>query len=126
MEISDCLQHDTVCVYSFHTNFINFLKCQFLNPKHIYYFSDGCAAQHKNRKNFMNLSYHQEDFDVTAEWHFFATAHGKGPCDGVAGTVKRLARLASLKRPYENHILTSRQLSEWCKENIPLCVFHYT
>jgi len=32
-----------------------------------------------------------------AEWHFYATAHGKGVCDGLVGTVKRLAAKASLQ-----------------------------
>ncbi|KAJ8937913.1 hypothetical protein NQ318_000686 [Aromia moschata] len=34
-------------------------------------------------------SYHATDFGIPAQWHFFATAHGKGPCDGVgAGTAR--------------------------------------
>ena len=44
---------------------------------------------------------HEADFGVPAEWHFSATSHGKGACDGVGGTVKRLAARASLQRPYE-------------------------
>ena len=67
-----------------------------VEPKKIFYFSDGAAAQYKNRKNFTNLAYHEEDYGVPAEWHFFATSHGKGPCDGIGGTVKRLATKASL------------------------------
>ena len=31
------------------------------------------------------------DFGVKAERHFFATAHGKGPADAVAGNMKRNA-----------------------------------
>ena len=62
----------------------------------ITYFSDGCSRQYKNRKTFINLCYHLEDFGVAAEWHFFATSHGKGPCDGVG--VKRQAAKASLQR----------------------------
>ena len=58
----------------------------------ITYFSDGCAAQYKNCKNLINLCYHKEDFGIPAEWHFFATSHGKDPCDGVKGTVKREAK----------------------------------
>ncbi len=46
----------------------------------------------------MNLCSHEEDFGVAAEWHFSATAHGKGVCDGLGGTVKRLAARASLQR----------------------------
>jgi hypothetical protein len=66
--------------------------------KKILYFSDGCAGQYKNCKNFINLCHHKEDFGIEAEWNFFATSHGKGPCDGVGGTVKRLAAKASLQR----------------------------
>ena len=44
----------------------------------------------------MNLCYHKEDFWVQAEWHFYATSHGKGPCDGIGGTVKCLAAMTSL------------------------------
>ena len=47
---------------------------------------------------------------MPAEWHFSATAHGKGACDGVGGTVKRLAARASLQRPYSEQIMTPRQL----------------
>ena len=43
----------------------------------IIYFSDGCAAQYKNRYSFINLIHHYEDFGLKAEWNFFATSHGK-------------------------------------------------
>ena len=90
--ISDCLVHDTVAVYLFQKTLIKFLKSNLTWPiHHIIYFSDGAPTQYKNRKNFINLCNHQNDFGVPAEWHFFATSHGKGPCDGIGGTVKRLA-----------------------------------
>ena len=57
-------------------------------PRKIIYFSDGAASQYKNRKNFINLCHHEEDFGISAEWHFSATAHGKGTCDGLGGAVK--------------------------------------
>jgi len=53
---------------------------------------------------------------------FFATSHGKGPCDGVGGTIKRLAARAS---PYDNRIMTPRQLYEWASENISAITFTY-
>ena len=49
--ISECLHHDTVAVYLFKKNLIKFLKEKYL-PCKIFYFSDGSAAQYKNRKNF--------------------------------------------------------------------------
>ena len=35
---------------------------------------------------------------------FLATSHGKGPCDGIGGTVKRLATKASLQRTLDCQI----------------------
>jgi hypothetical protein len=55
---------------------------------------------------------------VPAEWHFFATFHWKSACDGVGGTLKRLAAKASLQRPYNDQIMTPHQLYEWAKSSI--------
>ena len=90
--ISDCLQHDTIAVYLYQTMLIMFLKQALPFPlKKIMYFCDGATSQYKNRKNFLNLCHHEMDFGVKAEWKFSATSHGKGACDGLGGTVKRLA-----------------------------------
>ena len=67
----------------------------------------------------MNLMKHHDDFALNAEWNFFATSHGKNACDGVGGTVKRLAAHASLQRAKEKDILTPRQLYEFASEEIP-------
>jgi len=64
------------------------------------YFSDAAISQYKNFKNFTNLCLHEEDFGITAEGNFFSASHGKGSCDGLGGNIKRLARRASLQRPY--------------------------
>lgn len=84
--ISDSLVHDAVAVHCFVRKLIRFLSSVILVQKK-YYFSDGAAAQYKN-KTFVNLAFHIHDFKIKAEWHFFATSHGKGPCDGVGGTIK--------------------------------------
>jgi hypothetical protein len=59
-----------------------------------------------------------EDFVAPAEWHFFATLHGKCACDALGGTVKRLAARASLQQPYIAQIITPRQLFSWVQTNI--------
>lgn len=38
---------------------------------------------------FANLHNLQQTFDVSLEWNYFATSHGKGAVDGVGGCVKR-------------------------------------
>ncbi|CAH0546678.1 unnamed protein product [Brassicogethes aeneus] len=123
--ISDCLIHNTIAFHLFLQQLIAELKEKIINLSKIYYFSDGCAAQYKNKKNFINLCYHQEEFGVKAEWHFFATSHGKSACDGLGGTVKRLATKASLQRPYQDQIMTPEQLFQFAQENIAGITFRF-
>ena len=113
--ISDCLVHNTVAVYSFQKVLIALLK-ERMNLVAIQYFSDGCSKQYKNKKNFLNLAYHEKDFGISADWSFSATSHGKGPWDGLAGSVKREAALESLRRPLDNQIVTPLEFYNFAKE----------
>ena len=54
---------------------------------------------------------------MECDWNFFVTSHGKSPCDGVGGTVKRLATRASLQQPYDKQLL-SAEVFRFCKEEI--------
>jgi hypothetical protein len=98
---------------------MKFIENTFESPlKKIVYFSDGSTAQYKNRRNLLKITCHNENFGVAADWHFFATSHGKSACDGVGGTLKRLAAKASLQQPYNDQIMTSHQLYEWAQSSI--------
>lgn len=127
---SDSLSHDAVAVYTFMKLITDELKKDFekekeyISPngevirekqkiKKIFYVSDGAPQQFKNFKNIFNVKNHINDFGIDAEWHFFPTAHGKGPCDGLGGTVKRCAASASLQLPHDKQILTPLELHEW-------------
>ena len=116
--ISDCNTHDTVAVYLFQCRLINHLQEKFQFVSNIVYFSDGCAGQYKNLKNVLNLCLHEEDFDIPAEWHFFATSHGKGPSDGIGRTIKSEATKASLQRPYKDQILTALDLFHFVESSL--------
>ncbi|KAJ8029098.1 hypothetical protein HOLleu_28419 [Holothuria leucospilota] len=116
--ISDSLKHDTTAVHAFIGRLTNYLKESLPELKKIIYVSDGCAAQYKNFKNLINLCSHQKDFGLSAEWHFFSTSHGKSPCDGIGGTVKRLVARASLKATVTDQILTAKDTFDWSVTNI--------
>ena len=105
-------------VHAFLKLLIPCLRRDYSRLQRIIYFSDGCAAQYKNRYNFINLYYHEHDFGLQAEWNFFATSHGKNACDGIGGTLKRAAARASLQRPVDNQILTPKDLFEYCHTSI--------
>jgi hypothetical protein len=93
--IQDCSKHDTVAVNLIQSKLCSFISGKFKDLTKIYHSSDGTALQYKNRKNLINI-YHKDNFGMDAEWHFFATSHGNGACDMIGGTIKRLARKASL------------------------------
>jgi hypothetical protein len=113
--VSDHMKHDISAVYTFQCKLIAFLKEFLPNLKKVIYFSDGAAQQYKNRKNVMNINCHLSDFGIIAEWHYFGTSHGKGPCDANAGTLKRNAYLASLRKTL---IRNAFEFYTWAKENI--------
>ena len=81
--ISENKEHDNISVHLFQHKLISFRSWTEHfgdKPKRIIYMSDGCAGQYKNCYNFTNLCHHEEDFGIPAEWHFFATSHGKVSC----------------------------------------------
>ena len=77
--ISDDKNHNTNFVYKIQTILVDYLKENLPIVDMIFYFSDSCAEQDKNHKNFINLCHHQQDFNMNPEWIFFATSHGKSP-----------------------------------------------
>ena len=106
--ISDDLVHDVDMVYHIMKLTVEYVKNN-ISPdiEAIHYFSDGCAGQYKNCRNFLNICHHEQDFAVKCTWSFFATSHGKSPCNGIGGTVKRLSAITSLHRTTNNQILTA-------------------
>lgn len=116
--VSDDLEHDVAFVYETQRIVVEFLKEKFPNVESVHYFSDGCAGQYKNCKNFFNLCHHQKDFNLKGCWSFFATSHGKSPCDGIGGTVKRLLTRESLQVGPANAIMTVAKVMEFCQSRI--------
>ena len=123
--ISDDNNHDVSMVYEVQKQIINEIKRKLPNINNIEYFTDGCAGQYKNCKNFLNLVHHDGDFGLKAKWIFFATSHGKQPCDGIGGFVKRLTAKASLHRNLQNQILTAKDIFKFYVYNVEGINFMY-
>ena len=121
--ISDDNNHDTNFVYKIQTILVDYLKENLPIVDNIFYFSDSCAEQYKNCQNFINLCHHQQDFNMDAEWIFFATSHGKSPCDGVGGFVKRYVAKCSLQKPLHDQILSYQSMLDLCVREIPSITF---
>ena len=114
--ISDGLKHNAAMVHCFLKELIPALKARIPGLEKVHYFSDGCAAQYKNRFNFVNICRHLQDFGVECEWHFFGTSHGKNSCDGIGGTVKRATARESLTRTHHDQILTAKGMYDFLSQ----------
>ena len=123
--ISNDLTHDNAFVHRLEKDIFEWVKLHLPHITHVEYFTDGCAGQYKSYKNFLNLCFHKEDFGLSAIWNFFATSHGKGACDGIGGTVKRLVALESLRRVKGNYILSAKQMFNYCRDKIEKIKFFY-
>jgi hypothetical protein len=119
------MKHATSTVHAFNTKLLSHLKVVLPKVNKIVYFSDGAASQYKNYKNLVNLCHHEKDHGLTAQWNFFATSHGKSPCDGIGGTVKRLVARASLQATVTDQILTAKQMFDWAYQHITGITFFY-
>jgi hypothetical protein len=64
----------------------------------------------------MNLTYHENDFGLTASWTFSATSHGKGPVDGIGATIKSRATRYLLSGTAERAFLSPEDLFHFTKQ----------
>jgi hypothetical protein len=73
--------------------------------------SDGCGGQFKNKWQMSKLVNLVKDVRfglVGCEHHFFASCHGKGPCDGLGGWTKTFLRNQEMREG--NHMENSLEL----------------
>jgi hypothetical protein len=88
------LAHNKYAVFTFLSRIIKEVQSKHKLIDNVTIFSDGCAAQFKNKYTLSNLCFMKEDHSVTlSEWNFFATSHGKGTVDAIGGLVKRMVWL---------------------------------
>ena len=60
---------------------------------------------------------------MDAEWIFFATSHGKSPCNGVGEFAKCYVMKRSLQRPLHDQILSYQSMLDLCVREIPSITF---
>lgn len=75
----------------FNRAILNSVASQGQTVEKLHMFTDGAGSQFKKPfilSQVVNPSLIHKDLKLL-DWSFFATAHGKGPVDGVGGTVKR-------------------------------------
>ncbi|XP_035684140.1 uncharacterized protein LOC118421089 [Branchiostoma floridae] len=89
--VSDELGHNPFTVFSILKKVVSHLKDKHPNLQYVHYWTDSPSSQYRNKTLFSVVSDHETLFGMKASWNYFEAGHGKGPCDGVGGTVKRMA-----------------------------------
>ena len=113
--ISDHMNHCTAAVHAFLKPIFEHLTS--VQPKidTAIMFSDGSAAQYKNRKNIASLVRFKENFNLNVEWHYSASCHGKGAVDGIGASIKQSARNDSLRGA---RITNAQELHSWAEKRM--------
>jgi hypothetical protein len=93
---SDDLGHNAGTVFAFLQKLMPQIQADIGRDaiEHVHYWTDSPCSQYRNISIFKVVSDHIKLFGVSATWNYFESGHGKGPCDGLGGSAKRMADLA--------------------------------
>ena len=89
--ISDTPSHTSGTVYALMKLMPDQMKTDHPGLECIHYVTDSPTSQYRNQYTMYITAYHVILFGVKASWQFFEEGQGKGPCNWVCGTAKRLA-----------------------------------
>lgn len=92
--VSDNLDHQSHAVWAHLDGILLELSKKFPDTTRLVFFSDGPTSQYKNRNNCHFLITNVPKYFKKLQelsWNFSESGHGKGPMDGVGGSLKRKA-----------------------------------
>ncbi|VDI54169.1 Hypothetical predicted protein [Mytilus galloprovincialis] len=89
--ISDEMGHNSATVLSIIDLIIPENKQLLPTVECIHYWTDSPTSQYRNKAIFNAIANHSLDYGIRAKWNYWEAGHGKGPCDGIGGTSKRMA-----------------------------------
>ncbi|CAH0559371.1 unnamed protein product [Brassicogethes aeneus] len=121
--LSDNLDHQAHAIWRHMTPVLRHLKTKLSkNIMHVKIFSDGPTSQYRNRFNMYLAAKNLNTFflDAKIEWNFSAPGHGKGPMDGIGGTIKRLADRKIL---HGSDISSAQEFADIVKRSTKIGIF---
>lgn len=83
--LSDTTSHDKYIVAAFFTDILTYIQLNFPEAVQVKVWTDG-----PSNKYIFAFLVHLKRRNLNIFWNYLATSHGKGPCDGLCGTIKRL------------------------------------
>jgi hypothetical protein len=93
--ISDQTTHAAPMTFAFLKKLVPELKHKLPDLQVIHYVSDSPASQYRNKNIVKIISEHPQLFNgIQCSWDYLESGHGKGPCDGIGGSIKKGADTA--------------------------------
>ncbi|XP_077976176.1 uncharacterized protein LOC144432038 [Styela clava] len=105
--VSDYLCHSKEAVIPILSKILSTLP-SFIKSVKIW--SDGPSSQFKNKYILASLPALESVHNISISWNFFATSHGKGPVDGIGGSVKRY--VWNQVRCRKHHVIDAKSFTE--------------
>ena len=118
------LYHNIDFVHAAQSVIVQFIRHRYSTVKRVNYITDGAPQHFKSNKSMLNLTYHESDFGIPAAWTFSATAHGKGPVDGIGAALKYRATRRVLSGRRTDAILTPQELYQFASTDTKINVFY--
>lgn len=112
--VSEEMNHFAPTTFAFLQKLIPIIKEKFPELRAVHYISDSPASQYRNKTVVKLLSKHAVFFPgITGSWDYLEVGHGKGPCDGIGGSLKHSADIA-VKR---GHVISNaKDFFRWTQE----------
>lgn len=89
--ISDEMGHNANTVLAITDKLVPTIKDLIPGVTWVHYWTDSPTSQYRNKVIFNFIANHKDIHGIHARWNYWEEGHGKGPCDGLGGRVKRMA-----------------------------------
>ena len=96
--VSDNIDHTKNTIIAYMDRLLEEQSLNSVQEVHIW--SDGPSSQFKNKYIAESIKILEKRHNKKLIWNYFATSHGKGPVDGIGGSIKRLVWEAVKRRKY--------------------------
>lgn len=114
--ISDEKSHSAITTFTFIQKLIPKVQDDLPSLKYVHFITDSPASQYRNRTIAKLIANFPAFFPgLKASWEYLEAGHGKGPCDGIGGSVKKSADIAIKKGCV---IANASEFYMWAQENL--------
>ena len=112
--ISDCLDHKAPATWASLSQML--MSADITCTETLYIASDSPTSQYRNKKNIFLAKKWAIDNSIELYWIFTETGHGKGPMDGVGGSIKNMIKDTLAYHP-NNVIRNTEQLLKYLPDS---------